>query len=218
MGDSTVAVLPVRAWRGGKQRLAPHLSAAQREALIAALLTHVVECLAQLPAVAACAVVSGDPAVRDWAAARRLVALAEALPGLNPAVEQGRRWALDQGAARLLVVLPDLPLLAATELALLLADPAPLVLAPDRAGRGTNALALRLGPLLPFVFGADSLAHFQTAAAQLALPAALCHQPGLAYDLDTAADLAALPASHPLWQTALADLRPTDLQPSVIMK
>ena len=102
------------------------------------------------------------------------------------------------GAWSVAVVLGDLPLLTAADVAALVAlaggDAPVVVLAPDRHERGTNALLLRPPDAIPFAFGPDSLARHRAAAAARGLPVRLYRAPGTALDLDTPEDLAALPA------------------------
>jgi len=61
-------------------------------------------------------------------------------------------------------------------------------IAADKTGRGTNALALRPPDVIDFRFGVGSLAaHIAQADG---LPLSVVDRPGLAFDLDTPADLA----------------------------
>jgi 2-phospho-L-lactate guanylyltransferase (CobY/MobA/RfbA family) len=65
-----------------------------------------------------------------------------------------------------------------------------VAIAPDRAGTGTNGLALRPPDALGFAFGTDSLAAHREAAGDAGVALVEVHRPGLAFDLDTPADLA----------------------------
>jgi 2-phospho-L-lactate/phosphoenolpyruvate guanylyltransferase len=90
-------------------------------------------------------------------------------------------------AVPLLVLPADLPLLCARDIAVLLAAASSRpALAPDRHGRGTNAVALPPGYPFRLRFGPDS---FRRHRAQMA-EARIVRRPGLALDLDTAADVA----------------------------
>jgi 2-phospho-L-lactate guanylyltransferase len=142
-----VAVVPVRSLRDGKTRLAAALPQAAREALTRRMLRGVVEAALASDAVDAVLVVSPDPAARALAAelGDGVVPLAQdpAVPGLNPALDLGRSWARARMASALLVLFGDLPLLGADDVRAIVARDAPVVLAPDRHGTGTNALLLR---------------------------------------------------------------------------
>lgn len=154
---ATVALVPVRGLRGAKTRLAEVLSAEAREVLTRRMLRTVVRAAVESEAVGAVVVVSPDRDVLTLAAGigRRVIPLPQepAAPGLNPALDVGRDWAAAHGAAALLVLFGDLPLLTAKDVTRFvgLGQSAPVVLGPDRHGTGTNALLVRLGgwPLVP---------------------------------------------------------------------
>ena len=112
--------------------------------------------------------------------------------GLNAGLEQARREALADGIDTLIVLHGDLPNLATDDIdALLAAVPSRgIAIAPDRAGGGTNGLALRPPDAIPFRFGVGSLEAHQAAADAAGVPIVEVHRPGLAFDLDTPADLA----------------------------
>jgi 2-phospho-L-lactate guanylyltransferase len=121
--------------------------------------------------------------------------------GLNSALARAQSVAADGGAARLLIVPADLPLLRPADVAALLGASSVLssregaVIAPDAAGAGTNALVLAPPDALLPRFGIDSYrAHVSQAEARR-VPCATVRRPGLELDLDTPADMARLLAS-----------------------
>lgn len=207
-GGGVVAVVPVRTLRGGKTRLAGELTVAAREALTRHMLRSVVGAARQSGSVDAVVVVSPDQGV--LALAREfgpgVVALRQApLPagavgteaGLNAAIVEARQWATRHAASAMLVLFGDLPLLTADDVRNLVRRDAPVVLAPDRHGTGTNALLLRLGEptgasapvgLFRFAFGAGSYARHIEEADRLGLEVATTVTAGTAFDLDTPAD------------------------------
>ena len=195
MSDRVVAVVPVRSLRGGKTRLAGVLTPEAREALSRRMLRHVLEQTLASAAVDRVVVVSPDE--EALAAARAvhpsIVALpqSETVPGLNAALDLGRSWAEDRGAEAMLVLFADLPRLAAADVRYLAEQEAPVALAPDRHGTGTNALRLRLRPegrAFAFAFGLGSAALHLAEARSLGLEAVVHRAPGLSFDLDTADD------------------------------
>src|SRR3712207_2074205 len=115
--------------------------------------------------------------------------------GLNPALEEGRRWAMERGASSILVLPADLPLLEAPDVRAVL-ECAPegffAVISPDGALTGTNALFIQPPDALPFAFGHDSYEAHLRAARERGLDVRVCERPHLAFDLDTAEDLARL--------------------------
>jgi 2-phospho-L-lactate guanylyltransferase len=73
-----------------------------------------------------------------------------------------------------------------------------VVLAPDRAGTGTNALLLRPPRSMPFAFGAGSYARHLMLAREHGVAVATYRAAGTAFDVDRPADLAELRAGG-LW-------------------
>ena len=206
-----VALVPVRGLRGGKTRLAGALSAEAREALTRRMLRTVVCAAVESNAVGTVAVVSPDPVTlalaREFGPGVVPLAQDPAAAGLNPALEAGRAWAERRGATMLLVLFGDLPLLAAQDVRHLVAlgREAPVVLAPDRHGSGTNALLVRADPVAPngdrfrFRFGPGSLSRHLGEASRLGLEIATVDAPGTAFDLDTPGDLRELMGAGGAW-------------------
>ncbi|WP_435737073.1 2-phospho-L-lactate guanylyltransferase [Cellulosimicrobium sp. PMB13] len=237
-----VAVVPLRDGSSGKSRLAHVLDPAARSRLVAILARHVVATLLASDAVERVVVVTSDPRF-TWRALQGLVVEAASAaddadgpplltddadrlrivlqpadrPGLNEAVEVGRELATQDGPVRLLVAHADLPALATDDVAALLAEDAPVVVATDRHRSGTNLLVLsgdavvapnttwgpdsaaerpsgRARQGFRFRFGVDSLAAHLAEAELLGLRAAVVHRPGTATDLDTIDDWGELPA------------------------
>ncbi|MGH8328455.1 MAG: 2-phospho-L-lactate guanylyltransferase, partial [Steroidobacteraceae bacterium] len=110
---------------------------------------------------------------------------------LNEALTAAALEARQRGAERLVLVHADLPLLEPEEVTALIeaSKASGLAIAPDRHGRGTNALCLTWPPAVRFEFGPDSLAKHLAQAAALGLSPAVVRLPGLAFDLDDPDDL-----------------------------
>jgi 2-phospho-L-lactate guanylyltransferase len=187
------AVVPVKDLAGTKSRLAPVLNPGARAGLTLYMMGRVVLALREAGVGDVC-VVSPDPVVLNEALGRDAVPLLQRSQGLNPALEEGRARALAAGASTLLVLPADLPLLEAGDVrAVLEAGERPgVVLSPDGARSGTNALLSRPPDALPFLFGPDSFEAHLRAARGRGLDARICERPHLAFDLDTAGDLARL--------------------------
>lgn len=186
------AIVPVKALERAKSRLAGALAPAERRLLVLEMLDGVLGALARSP-VARVWVVSGDPAVLAAAASHGATPLPEAAAGLNPALEQARAAALAAGAEAVVVVPADVPLVTPADIAALaglLAAGADVAVAPDEAGLGTNALAVRAAAGLPFAFGEGSAARHLRAAAAAGLACEIYRSPGLALDVDDAPSLA----------------------------
>jgi 2-phospho-L-lactate guanylyltransferase len=187
-------VLPLKSLHEGKTRLAAALDAKQRAALIDRLLMHAIAQASEFPGLENTVVVTGCEQAGARAAQCGVGVIDEPTPGLNHALHRARRAVHGAGAAMMLVVPCDLPLLAARDLRCL-ADAAShdvIALAPDRAKRGTNGICLPCSTAFEFAFGEDSWARHRAATQRLGLRAAEVDRPGLAFDVDTPEDLAEL--------------------------
>ncbi|HLQ32769.1 MAG TPA: 2-phospho-L-lactate guanylyltransferase [Chloroflexota bacterium] len=190
-GVKTVAVVPAKSLAAAKSRLAPVLDEQQRAEVSLEMLRAVLEQLRQLPDFSAYAVLSSDERALDLARQLGASALEERQGSLNRALYLGRAWALGADAGALLVVLSDLPLVQAGDLAELLRIDADVVIAPSKDG-GTNALLLRPPEAIPFRFGRASARHHQLEAQKRGLRVSLLERERLAFDVDTPQDLEAI--------------------------
>jgi 2-phospho-L-lactate guanylyltransferase len=191
---SIFAVVPVKDLPGTKSRLRPILDPGARAGLTLYMMGRVISAL-QKAGVEEVGVVSPDRIVLMQARERGAVALRQKSRGLNPALEEGRRWAMDRGASALLVLPADLPLLDpgdVREVMRKMGDRPSVIISPDRAHAGTNALMLRPPDALPFAFGIGSYKAHLHAARERGLDIRVCERPHLAFDIDTAEDLARL--------------------------
>ena len=190
---SVLAVVPVKDLLGTKSRLSPVLDPASRAGLTLYMMGRVLSALDEAGVENAC-VVSPDRLVLEKVRETGARPLLQESRGLNPALEEGRRWATGQGASSLLVLPADLPLLGAPDVRALLqtGEGSSVVLSPDAAHAGTNALLLRPPDVLPFAFGPGSYEAHLRAARERGLSVTACERPNLAFDLDTGEDLARL--------------------------
>jgi 2-phospho-L-lactate guanylyltransferase len=184
-------IVPHRGLAAAKTRLAPVLDDAEREALGRKLLLGVLSVARDVcsDVVVITPSASLGPVVESVGA--RVVV--QRGMGLNQGLDQARAEALVDRIETLVVLHGDLPNLAAEDVRFLLeAVPAPrgVAIAPDRAGTGTNGLALRPPDLIAFHFGARSFAAHQAEAEGAEAPLTVVERSGLAFDLDTPADLA----------------------------
>jgi 2-phospho-L-lactate guanylyltransferase len=219
MNGGVVAIVPIRSLTGGKTRLAGVLTPEARAALTRRMLRNVVQAALASGSVKTIAVVSPDPAALELAARfdPAVVPLRQSdeRPGLNPALAEGVDFAARQGASAALILFGDLPLLTGDDVRNLLRRDAPVVLAPDRHGTGTNALMLRLGTGpdddrdFAFQFGPGSYAKHVDEAHRLGLDVATSLTTGTALDLDTPDDLRrVLSAEASALADDLAELEP----------
>ncbi|MCC6945080.1 MAG: 2-phospho-L-lactate guanylyltransferase [Thermomicrobiales bacterium] len=191
---TTVAVVPVQSLSNAKSRLAGRFSPDERCELVLDLLQHVVDELLNSSLIDAVFVVSPDERVLRAAMALRARPLRQHGHGLNEALRLGQAAAQELNTDRIMIVLADLPLLTTEQIdeLLRLSDLAPVTLAPDRHGLGTNILVLRPPDALEPAFGIDSLAIHRAAARARGLAIREYQSPETSYDLDTTDDLEAL--------------------------
>ena len=190
------AVVPVKDLRGTKSRLAPILDPGARAGLTVYMMGRVVAAIRSAGVEDVC-VVSPDRIVLNEAQRRGATPLLQESRGLNPALEEGRGRALELGASTLLVFPADLPLLDEDDVRAVLQAAAgrSVVISPDGARSGTNALLIHPPDALPFAFGPGSFEAHLEGARERGLDVNVCERPHLAFDLDTAGDLARLKKS-----------------------
>jgi 2-phospho-L-lactate guanylyltransferase len=186
-------IVPHRGVTVGKSRLGAVLDDAARDALNRWLLLQTLRVLnTWLGDAKQCMVVSPCAVTLALAQQAGAVALNECTPGLNPALLTAADHAARLGARRLLILPCDLPRLdiaalrAMTEMA---GNGAEAVIAPDRHGTGTNALLVP-AVVRRFAFGEGSLARHIAMTKECGLRTKICRRAALAFDLDTAQDLA----------------------------
>lgn len=198
---SLYAVVPVKDLAGAKSRLGPVLDLEGRATLTLTMMRNVLSALREAGLERAY-VVSPDPDVLDAAESASAVPLRQKGRGMNQALEEAREKAVADGATSLLVLPADLPLLRAPDVEAVVETGAEgegklVAVAPDAAGKGTNALLLSPPDALPFLFGPDSFAAHVEAARQRGVEARVVERPNLGFDLDTADDLRRLAAPVP---------------------
>jgi 2-phospho-L-lactate guanylyltransferase len=197
MGEqmSTWVVVLVKDFESAKQRLGPALDPGQRKALARRNATRAIRAAA---AGERRLVVAGS----DEVAALALDLGAEVLveprqEGQNVAAQRGIGHAIEGGAASVLLLSSDLPLVTKKSLSDLLGAAGrlapPAVVAVPAAGRGgTNALYLHPPRAIGLHFGADSLSAFRREAQSKGVRFLIHRSPAMALDLDEPADLARL--------------------------
>jgi 2-phospho-L-lactate/phosphoenolpyruvate guanylyltransferase len=190
-GSVTRIIVPHRGLSAAKTRLAPVLDPDERIELARTLLKSVLRVVRQ--AVDDVVVISPaaelEPIITE-AGARLAV---QRGMGLNQGLDQARSEALAHGIQTLGVLHGDLPNLAPDDVRALLdalSGDRGVAIAPDRAGAGTNGLALRPPDVIGFRFGPGSFAVHREGVSAAGLTPMIVQRPGLAFDLDTPEDLA----------------------------
>ncbi len=190
----TLAILPIKAFAGSKERLSRELSAGPRLALVEAMLADVLVALRR-STVDEVLVVTADDRAQQIAAGQGAGVLDAQDDGHNPAAALGVAAALQAGADRALLVPGDCPLLAPAQLDELISRPAAgrsVLIVPDRHRTGTNALLLSPPDSLAPAFGPGSAARHAANAASAGVKHEVVQVPSLALDIDSPEDLAIL--------------------------
>lgn len=186
-------IVPHRGLEAAKTRLAPVLSPTERVDLARRLLLHVIEvALATIDIDGDVMVISPDVALASVVGPAGATLVVQDGLGLNAGLDQARAAAVRDRVETLVVLHGDIPNLRAADVRSLVAAlprPVGVAIAPDRAGTGTNALVLSPPDAIPFRFGVGSFALHCTEAAERDIPLVAVDRAGLAFDLDTPADL-----------------------------
>jgi 2-phospho-L-lactate guanylyltransferase len=184
---SKAAVLvPVKDFRRAKLRLAPTLSAAEREALAREMATHVVHAAAPLPV----SVVCDDSHVADWAGELGAEVIWCPGTGLNGAVRRGVEQLATVGYERVVVAHGDLPLAGGFSS---LTAWRGVSIVPDRHNDGTNVIAIPTAAGFTFAYGPGSYQRHLAEARRCGLGIEISRDATLTWDVDLPADLV-LPA------------------------
>jgi 2-phospho-L-lactate guanylyltransferase len=180
----------------GKSRLAEALDPGARARLNRRLLERTLSVVCNwLGSSHRCIVISGCRQTLRIARRMNVLPLVEPRPrpGLDHAVSLAMRRAIRCGARAVLVLPSDLPCLSDEALDAL-ADHATygtiVVIVPDAAGTGTNAVLLKTRARFDFRYGADSRARHVEAARLRGWRHAILTHPDLALDIDVPRDLA----------------------------
>jgi 2-phospho-L-lactate guanylyltransferase len=189
------AVVPVKETAGAKQRLAAVMAQETRRRLALAMLEDVLSALSGAPGLAGIAVVTMDASARDLCAGYGARVLTDnAASGHTAAVMAAARALAAEGAAGMLTLPADIPLVTAEEVSRLLSahGPSPaFTIAPARDGRGSNAVLMSPPGAVPLRFGDDSFLPHVAAAERLNIKPTILRLPGIGLDIDQPNDLIA---------------------------
>ena len=196
----TIALIPVKRLEESKSRLLSRFPDAQRQALTLAMLEDLIESLGRTPGIDRIAITTPDPLVAERARTAGAEVLIREEPGLNAALEDGRKRLAPGPGEALLIVLGDVAGATPEDFARLLRaagregrDPAPATgvwLAPSSDG-GTSALLQRPATTIPCRFGRESAKHHREAAREAGVVFHEIELASLSIDLDQPEDLEA---------------------------
>lgn len=189
-------LIPVKDLTRAKQRLAALMSQEERTQLAWAMLENTFAAAAQTRTIDRIAIVTLYEPAMELAEKFGMEVIREREQiSESASVDFGARELLKRGAAAVLRLPIDLPLITAEDIEQILACdvPAPsTIIVPSHETTGTNAILRRPPHLFPSHFGPGSLAKHQTEAERLGVPCTLLDLPRIALDIDEPADVMAL--------------------------
>ncbi len=195
-------LLPVKRIENAKQRLAPLLSPAARQALMTAMMTDLFAAARAATAPDRVFVVTADPTAAALATTLGWTVLHETTQTSETAsVDAASRHCESLGITTLLRLPLDLPLVTAADIDAIFAaapDKPGTVLVPSRDGSGTNAILRTPPTLFPSHFGPDSYTKHVAEAEHTNATIIHLRNPRIEMDVDDEADLAALHSHAPI--------------------
>jgi len=187
------AIVPVKPLRRGKSRLAGALSEDERTELNRELLERTLKTLSELKELEQVLVVSRDAhaltIARNYGAK---TVQEDGQPQLNTALTRATVVAQVHATQGVLILPADLPLLTSDDVLALIdraARPPVVVIAPDRHGKGTNALLMVPAGLIEYDFGENSFERHCDRVKQAGARLEIVELPSLGLDLDLPEDL-----------------------------
>lgn len=187
------AIIPVKPLRRGKSRLAGALSEDERAELNQSLLQHTLKTLSDIRELEQVLVVSRDPHALTIARQHGARTVREdGQPLLNTALTRATVVAKVHATRGVLILPADLPLISREDVLTLIekaGEPPVVVIAPDRHGKGTNALLISPSGLIEYDFGENSFQRHCERAKQAGARLEIVDLPSLGLDLDLPEDL-----------------------------
>jgi 2-phospho-L-lactate/phosphoenolpyruvate guanylyltransferase len=197
------AVVPVKEFKGAKQRLSSCLSPEERRALATIMLEDVLHAVSAVRELAGTLVVTIDTVATSLAARYGARVVTEAArEGHTAAVAAAARLLAREGRAGMMTMPGDIPRLSSAEIAATLAAhraaPA-FTIVPAHDDLGSNTIICSPPDAVPLRFGEDSFYPHLDAARGCGIEPLVVRQPGIGMDIDNPVDLVAfLRMSPPL--------------------
>ncbi len=184
-------IIPVKRLDNAKSRLSSLLTDDERKQFCLKMLEDVLGTVKSTKHPHETAVVSNDPTVSKVAKNFDAAYLKERKTGLNKSVSEAVDWCVERGAASVLVLPADIPLVTPWDLdrILMLGEKASMVISPSSNGKGTNALLLTPPNVSPTFYGPHSFQRHIKEAKEMKISCRRYRSPGLALDIDTIEDL-----------------------------
>jgi 2-phospho-L-lactate/phosphoenolpyruvate guanylyltransferase len=187
------AIVPVKPLRRGKSRLAGALSEDERTELNRSLLQNTLKTLSDIKELEEVLVISRDPQALTIARNYGARTVREnGQPELNTALKRATVVAQVYATRGVLVLPADLPLVSREDIEFIIeraSEPPVVVIAPDRHGKGTNALLISPSGLIEYDFGENSFERHCEMVRKSGARLEIVNLPSLGLDLDVPEDL-----------------------------
>jgi 2-phospho-L-lactate guanylyltransferase len=185
-------LLPVKDFKDAKRRLSPALDAGARAALARAMFLDVLSALAQARAPERVVVfTAAEEVVRSAKSFGFDVVWENAVNGHSAAVN-AMTEELAATSSRILSIAADLPRLTPSEIDFTLTVASdPITFMPSRDWTGTNGVVFIPPARIAMEYGEGSFRRHLSKAAAAGFPSDVLNLPGIAFDIDTPADLQA---------------------------
>jgi 2-phospho-L-lactate/phosphoenolpyruvate guanylyltransferase len=187
------AVVPVKEFKGAKERLSAALSPEERHALATVMLEDVLDAVSAVRELAGVLLVTVDPAATSLArryGARIVIECAR--EGHTGAVAAAARLLVREGQIGMMTMPGDIPRLSSAEIAATLAAhraaPA-FTIVPAHDDRGSNTIVCSPPDAVPLRFGEDSFFPHLDAARARGIDPLIIRHPGIGMDIDNPVDL-----------------------------
>lgn len=189
------ALLPFKGAEGAKRRLAPVLTASDREGLVLAMVRDVLEALTSSASLAGVLVVSRDPVALRLAREFDVDVYADNANDLSGAVREASRFAASKRSASGTLFVPgDVPLIRADDVDAVLARHDRVTLVPDAYDVGTNAAASSPPNAFEYLFDGKSFKPHIASARRVGIDARIVRRAAFGLDVDTISELIELAA------------------------
>jgi len=184
-------LVPVKDLANAKQRLSPMLPQSARTELAHAMLRDVLEAVAEFGGDEVSLVTSDSFAIELAASHGFGVIRDDSNLSETDAIAMATRDCEARGIESTLVIPADIPLIEASEIAMIYRNAPQMgsVLVPAHDGRGTNAILRQPAALFPLRFGNDSFVPHLAAAKATGKPCVVLSLAGIGLDIDTPEDL-----------------------------
>jgi 2-phospho-L-lactate guanylyltransferase len=188
MKTRMLAIIPVKDLNHTKSRLKPVLTLAERQALTLHILSGTIQALKASDKVQCILVLTPDDRVLSFVKGLGVMGLKDDGRGLNQALRQATRWAIDHDFEAILILPCDIPFLDSEDIKTIrgmgVEGERVVVIAPNEGKNGTNALFVKPPGILRYSFGIDSFTRYQEHAFAQHFKVKVYSSLSIGFDLD----------------------------------